>query len=91
MREKPKVSRAVAAGHLLGLAGLVVVTVAFAFPTAASATAFCLGGLGPMGVCNQGHPHSITAIGTSNSTGDQSCETEKTGGATSSPLRYSWA
>lgn len=72
---------------------IAVSTVMLAMPLlakAATGVSFCAGGLGPMAVCNQGHPHSITRIQTSNTSGDQSCETEKTGGATSSPLRYPW-
>lgn len=91
MAVAPKTRQSMSVRRAVVMSGVLAVAVALVLPMTASASvSFCLGGLGPMGVCNQGHPHAIYAIGTSNSTGDLACETEKTGGATGSPLRYGW-
>lgn len=94
MRSTLSMPRGVSSRRLLAITSVASFAIAVAYPAAASATTvrnFCMGGLGPMAVCNQGFPHAIVSITTSNTSGDQSCETEKTGPATGSPLRYSWA
>jgi hypothetical protein len=77
------------AGTLLS-ATLAVAAIAVAIPTAADAISYCAGGLGPMAVCNQGHDHPIIQNAVGNTSGDLSCETIKSGGATSSPNIFGW-
>jgi hypothetical protein len=71
---------------------VTVAAIAVAIPALAAATTtnYCVGGLGPMAVCNQGHDHPIVQNWVGNTSQDLSCETIKSGGADSSPNIFSW-